>query len=172
MKLTTEFLKKGGWFVTKVFRSKDYNSLLWVFQQFFRKVFETVLICERRNSGQIVNCLSSLKVFATKPQASRSESSEIFVVCQGYLAPDKIDPKFLDPKYVFAEVDVGLGVKKLDLGRPDGQVKIKAEGYPDDDYTLYHKMPVSQFIKGNDYLEILNSCNEVSAFYFSTFTAL
>lgn len=138
LKLGTEFLNKGGWFVTKMFRSKDYNSLLWVFRQFFKKVY------------------------ATKPQASRTESAEIFVVCQHYLAPDKIDPKFLDPKHVFAEIDMQPEVKKLDLGNPDeAKRKKKAEGYPEGDYTLYHKVGVEQFIKDNNHLDLLSSFTEI-----------
>ena len=65
-------VKSGCWC-----RSKDYNALLYAFKQLFDKVE------------------------ATKPAASRNTSAEIFVVCLGFKAPAKIDPRLLDPKHLF-----------------------------------------------------------------------
>lgn len=83
-------MTKGATFITKVFRSADYHALIYIFNQLFERVQ------------------------ATKPAASRTESAEIFVVCQvlakarcdpqNYKAPSYIDPKFLNPDYAFKQV--------------------------------------------------------------------
>ena len=137
-KLATEFLVKGGWFVTKVFRSKDYQSLMWVFGQFFKKVH------------------------ATKPAASRNESAEIFVVCQSFLAPDKIDPRFLDPKAVFSEFDDTETKQHKDLVNPEKKKKKgHREGYEDGATMLYKEAKASDFIMGQDTIRILNESNAI-----------
>uniref|UniRef100_H3DDM8 pre-rRNA processing protein FTSJ3 n=1 Tax=Tetraodon nigroviridis TaxID=99883 RepID=H3DDM8_TETNG len=133
LKLACEFLTKGGTFVTKVFRSKDYQPLIWIFQQFFNKVQ------------------------STKPQASRNESAEIFVVCQGFLAPDKIDSKFFDPKHAFKEVDVQAKTVRelIPVKKP------KAEGYTDGDLTLFHSFPVTAFLKAENPVDFLAKASEI-----------
>ncbi|NWI68260.1 SPB1 protein, partial [Todus mexicanus] len=133
LKLACEFLCKGGWFITKVFRSRDYQPLLWIFQQFFQKVQ------------------------ATKPQASRNESAEIFVVCQGYQAPDKIDSKFFDPKYAFKEVEV----QTKSVSELVSKKKPKAEGYADGDITLYHRFTLMDFLKAPNPVDFLSKANEI-----------
>ncbi|XP_004597308.2 pre-rRNA 2'-O-ribose RNA methyltransferase FTSJ3 [Ochotona princeps] len=134
LRLACDFLARGGYFITKVFRSRDYQPLLWIFQQLFRRVQ------------------------ATKPQASRHESAEIFVVCQGFLAPDKVDSKFFDPKFAFKEVEVqAKTVTELVTKK-----KPKAEGYAEGDLTLYHRTSVSDFLRAANPVDFLSKASEIS----------
>jgi len=80
LKFGCSVLRAGGWFVSKVFRSGDFQKIIWVLKQFFEKVE------------------------ATKPLASRMESAEIFVVCAGYKAPKHIDPKLFSAQHIFSDV--------------------------------------------------------------------
>jgi len=81
LKCASEHLKKGGTFVTKLYRSTDYSAYLWCAKQFFATVQ------------------------AVKPAASRAASAEIFLVCQDYSAPEKIDSRMFDPACVFEQLD-------------------------------------------------------------------
>ncbi|KAI5185398.1 AdoMet-dependent rRNA methyltransferase SPB1 [Nematocida homosporus] len=89
-KLACQILKKNGTFVTKVFRSKDFNALVWMCSQLFTE------------------CLT------TKPRSSREESAEVFLVCRGYRKPAELDERFFDPQFVFAEAaEVSPGANTL-----------------------------------------------------------
>ncbi|KAJ3208997.1 AdoMet-dependent rRNA methyltransferase spb1 [Entophlyctis luteolus] len=150
LKLASEFLIPNGVFITKVFRSKDYTKLLWVFNQLFNSVD------------------------ATKPTSSRNVSAEIFVVCRGFKAPKKIDPKLLDSRHVFREVDDVVGdeddAKKIkdkqnqilnDLLHPEKR-KRHRDGYADGATILYTAVPVSKFIRSPDFLSILATSNALT----------
>ncbi|KAG2023377.1 RNA methyltransferase [Coprinopsis cinerea AmutBmut pab1-1] len=145
LKLAVEFLAKGGTFVTKVFRSVDYNSLIWVFSQLFSKVE------------------------ATKPPSSRNVSAEIFVVCRDFLAPKFIDPKFLDPKHVFKDLSSLISADKgptvndtqSNVFHPEKKRRHR-DGYNDGDYTLYHSIPVTKFIHSPEPIAILGTYNKIT----------
>lgn len=142
LKLATEFLVEGGTFVTKVFRSKDYNSLLWVFKQLFKTVE------------------------ATKPASSRSVSAEIFVVCRGFLAPSSIDPRFLDPKHVFEELPgkASSSGQSINILQPEKKQRHR-DGYEDGQMIIHKAVPVMDYILARDPVGLLSSTNQL------TFTA-
>ncbi|EOB12039.1 rRNA methyl-transferase, partial [Nosema bombycis CQ1] len=82
LNLTTLFLRPGGVFVTKVFRSKDYDALVKVFSKLFKKVE------------------------ATKPLSSRSQSAEIFVVCLDFVGVGNYDEDILSYSNIFGDEEV------------------------------------------------------------------
>ncbi|KAG1833910.1 Spb1 C-terminal domain-containing protein [Suillus variegatus] len=147
LKLAVEFLVKGGTFVTKVFRSVDYNNLIWVFNQLFGKVE------------------------ATKPPSSRNVSAEIFVVCRDFLAPKHIDPKFLDPRHVFKDLSttIASGTDKgtsannaqANVFQPEKKRR-KRDGYDDGDYLLFKKASAADFIRSADPIAVLGLVNKIT----------
>lgn len=139
LKLAVENLTEGGTFVTKVFRSKDYNNLMWVFQQLFEKVE------------------------ATKPPASRNVSAEIFVVCKGFKAPKKLDARLLDPKEVFEELEAGKINNEAKVFNPEKRTR-KREGYDEADYLQYKEMPLSEFIRNEEPINILGTLNKLGEY--------
>ncbi|CZR39320.1 putative SPB1-required for ribosome synthesis, putative methylase [Fusarium proliferatum ET1] len=137
LRLATEFLRPSGTFVTKLFRSRDSNALIWVFNQLFDKVD------------------------TTKPPSSRAVSSEVFCVCRGYKAPKHLDPRFLDPKSVFAELAGPTPNNEAKVYNPEVK-KRKREGYEEGDYTQFKAMPASEFIQTTDPIAVLGSYNALT----------
>jgi AdoMet-dependent rRNA methyltransferase SPB1 len=128
LKTATEHLVPGGSFCTKVYRSTDYNALIWVFQQLFEEVQ------------------------AMKPNSSRSQSSEIFIVCLKYTAPNSIDPKLLDPNHVFKEIN-DPGLQKVDVMHKKYEKLNKRHrtGYDESlGMLLTSKVSVLDFIQSKD----------------------
>ncbi|GAB4820618.1 hypothetical protein N2152v2_007664 [Parachlorella kessleri] len=132
LRMASDTLAPRGTFVTKVFRSKDYSALLYAMNQLFDKVE------------------------ATKPAASRNASAEIFVVCLGYKAPAKIDPRLLDPKYIFQEV-----AEAPKLMGPDALLKQKVaqkrfrEGYDEGASSTHRALAAAAFVAGDAPVELL-----------------
>lgn len=155
LKCATEHLRKNGKFVTKLYRSADYSAYLWVAKQFFRNVQ------------------------AVKPSASRKQSAEIFLVCEGYIAPDKIDHRMFDPKCVFEQVDgqatgggdksqTGEKASNVNIFHKDFGKKVRSRnGYDltNLDASMRRIGSVAGFLEGgstNDPIQMLSDCTGLS----------
>ena len=112
------------------------------------------------------------KVEATKPPASRNVSAEIFVVCLGYLAPKRLDPKLLSAKHVFKDLDLVApadGAEASTSKAPGQSLNIfgpekkrrRREGYADGDMTLFRSVPIREFIESTDPIGVLSNCNKL-----------
>ena len=137
-KLACEFLKKGGIFITKVFRSSDYNSLMWIFNKLFGKVE------------------------SFKPASSREQSAEIFVVCQHFIAPDKIDPRLLDPKYAFKQVEMLQPAP--DVLHKKVKQKRNRQGYADGiGAVMFTSCSVASFVEcdNTEHMQMLGAYNQM-----------
>ena len=167
LKLAVEFLARGGTFVTKVFRSVDYNNLIWVFGQLFGKVEAT-----KPPSSRYVWRLRLCTLGGTLiGSAGRNVSAEIFVVCRDFLAPKHIDPKFLDPKHVFKDIaasapsgtDKGTSANnaQANVFQPEKKRR-KRDGYDDGDYTLFKKICSADFVRNMDPISLLGTANKIT----------
>ncbi|KAG8069253.1 hypothetical protein GUJ93_ZPchr0005g15379 [Zizania palustris] len=137
VRLATMFLAPKGAFITKVFRSQDYNAIMYCLRQLFEKVD------------------------VTKPTASRSTSAEIYIICLRYKAPAKIQPELLDIKHLFSVVPEN---KKIRDPLKDTKQKRNRDGYEEGNTTLRKIGLASDFIwsEGQTPLEFLGSFNAIS----------
>jgi AdoMet-dependent rRNA methyltransferase SPB1 len=139
LRMATDVLAPKGTFVTKVFRSKDYTALLYALKQLFTKVE------------------------ATKPAASRNASAEIFVVCLGYKAPARIDPRLLDAKHLFQEVN-----EVPASAGPDALIKAKIkqrrfrEGYEEGISLMRKVISAAAFVAGANPVETLGQATAIA----------
>ena len=103
------------------------------------------------------------------------------MVCQGFKAPDYIDPKFLDPKYALADVDQtnedveGTTQKITSLKKLLAPTKRARGGYDNTrENLLYDEADMIDFLESQDPYEFLTKCNKVSniQFIFSSYLSL
>ncbi|CAA7060282.1 unnamed protein product [Microthlaspi erraticum] len=137
VKLATEFLARNGNLITKVFRSQDYNSVLYCLGKLFEKV----------------------EVY--KPDASRSTSAETYLVGLKYKAPGNIDPRLLDYRHLFKDAP-GSKKKVLDVINDLKSKKRHRDGYEDGVSVLRTVSSAADFIWSETPLDILGTVNSIS----------
>jgi AdoMet-dependent rRNA methyltransferase SPB1 len=91
----------------------------------------------------------------------RNVSAEIFVVCRGFKAPQKLDPKFLDPRSVFEELPDAAPNAEAKVFHPEKR-KRQREGYEDGDYTFYKEESAINFVKSQDPIQMLSATSRIT----------
>ncbi|KAF6162045.1 hypothetical protein GIB67_002634 [Kingdonia uniflora] len=135
LRLATQFLAPKGDFITKIFRSQDYTAVIYCLSQLFGKVEPL------------------------KPDSSRKESAETFLIAKHYRAPAKVDPKLLDIKHLFQGGTETL--KVVDVLREKKQ-KRHRDGYEDGVSTLRKVYSASKFVWSESPLDVLGSVTFIS----------
>ncbi|XP_021827816.1 putative rRNA methyltransferase [Prunus avium] len=135
VKLATQLLAPKGTFITKIFRSQDYNAVYYCMKELFEKVEQD------------------------KPAASRSSSAETYLLGFKYKAPAKIDPRLLDVKHLFKSVEPQK--KVVDVLRGTKQ-KRHRDGYEDGDTILRKVSSAADFIWSEAPLDILGSVTSIN----------
>ncbi|SBS93903.1 large subunit rRNA methyltransferase, putative [Plasmodium ovale curtisi] len=124
IKIAYTFLKKGGIFITKVFRNEEYISLIWVLEKLFGEVKHV------------------------KPRSSREISSEIYLIALNFLNI-KIESKLFDYTYIFSSKFKDDSTKKNSAQLSDGNAtdSSKEEGDEKDGKEKKKKKGLSTILK-------------------------
>lgn len=88
----------------------------------------------------------------------------MFMVCQGYKAPDFIDPRLLDPKFALEQVEDGEGGNSTDKISSLKKLltnKRNRSGYANEEsMSLYHECEFMEFLKSTDPHSYLSGFNK------------
>lgn len=98
-----------------------------------------------------------------KPNSSRSQSSEIFVICLKYTKPNYIDPKLLDPNHVFKEV-ADPGLKKVNVLHKKYETSNKRQrsGYDESLGMILHSTKtVAEFFATKEPIQMLTDVHAI-----------
>ncbi|SBT77604.1 large subunit rRNA methyltransferase, putative [Plasmodium ovale] len=139
IKIAYTFLKKGGIFITKVFRNEEYISLIWVLEKLFGEVKHV------------------------KPRSSREISSEIYLIALNFLNI-KIESKLFDYTYIFSSKFKDESTKKNSAQLSDGNATDSSKEEEDENgYNVgddYRATDVCKFINSENYVDLIIKNNK------------